>query len=282
MTTALRDTDAARYASDTRGATRDASVNILGVDVSAATLAEVVRDVVAWATGPSESPLRFVSATSVHGLIEGTRDPVFRAILNGASRVTPDGMPLVWFGRLSGRTTMERVYGPTLMKEVCRRTAGLGVRHFFYGGAPGVPEELARRLQAEFTGLEVAGTLSPPFRPLTKSEVSEIVTRINHSGPDIVWVGLSTPKQERWIGAVRARLNARVVLSVGAAFDFHTGRVRQAPVWMQARGLEWLFRLSQEPRRLWRRYAYNNPMFLWLALLQLAGLRKFTNVTEVE
>jgi len=281
MTTAL-DTDAARYASDTRGATRDASVNILGVNVSAATLAEVVQDVVAWATRQSESPPRFVSATSVHGLIEATRDPGFRAILNGASRVTPDGMPLVWFGRLCGRTAMERVYGPDLMKEVCRQTAGLGVRHFFYGGARGVPEELAWRLQAEFPGLEVAGTLSPPFRALTELEVSEIVTRINVTGAEIVGVGLSTPKQERWIAAVCGRLSARVVLSVGAAFDFHTGRVRQAPQWMQARGLEWLFRLSQEPRRLWRRYAYNNPIFLWLALLQLSGLRTFTNVTEVE
>jgi len=273
MTTALRASAAATDLS---------SVDILGVKVSTASFSETARDVVAWATRPTESLPRFVSATSVHGLIEATGDPVFREILNGASRVTPDGMPLVWFGRLSGRTTMERVYGPTLMKEVCRQTAGRGVRHFFYGGAPGVPEQLAWRLQAEFPGLEVAGTLSPPFRALTESEVSEIVTRINVTGAEIVWVGLSTPKQERWIAAVRARLSARVVLSVGAAFDFHTGRVRQAPEWMQARGLEWLFRLSQEPRRLWRRYAYNNPRFLWLALLQLAGLRKFTNVTEVE
>ena len=117
---------------------------------------------------------------------------------------------------------------------------------------------------------------------VSESELSEIVTRINRSGAEVVWVGLSTPKQERWIAAVRDRLNARVILSVGAAFDFHAGRARQAPGWMQTTGLEWLFRLCQEPRRLWRRYAYNNPMFLWLALLQLAGLKQFTNATEVE
>ena len=189
-----------------------ARVNILGVDVDTASLAEVARDVVDWATSlPPGSTPRVVNATSVHGLIEATGDPAFRTILNGASRVTPDGMPLVWFGRLLGVSTMGRVYGPTLMKEVCRMTAGLPVRHFFYGGAPGVPEELAGRLQAEYPGLDVAGTLSPPYRALTESELSEIVFRINWSGADIVWVGLSTPKQERWIAAVRDRLCARVV-----------------------------------------------------------------------
>ena len=254
--------------------TNPASVNLIGVDVGTATLSEVVQDVVDWATGlPPGSTPRVVNATSVHGLIEAQRDPGFRAILNGASRITPDGMPLVWLGKLLGMTTMGRVYGPTLMKEVCRRTAGLPVRHFFYGGARGVPEELAWRLEAEFPGLQVAGTLSPPYRALTEDELSEIVFRINWSGADIVWVGLSTPKQERWIAAARDRLCARVVLSVGAAFDFHAGRVRQAPHWIQNAGLEWLFRLSQEPLRLWRRYAYNNPLFVWLALAQLAGLR---------
>src|SRR5438094_6960347 len=195
MTAALRASAAATDLS---------SVDILGVKVSTASFSEVARGVVAWATRPTDSLPRFVSATSVHGLIEATGDPAFRDILNGASRVTPDGMPLVWFGRLCGRTTMERVYGPTLMKEVCRQTAGRGVRHFFYGGARGVPEELAWRLQAEFPGLEVAGTLSPPFRPLTESEVSEIVTRINVTGAEIVWVGVSTPEHGRGIARGRA------------------------------------------------------------------------------
>lgn len=259
------------------------SVNILGVDVTTASLPEVAREVAAWATDARpESGPRYVCATSVHGLIEAARDPVFRRILNGAARVTPDGMPLVWFGKLRGRSGMTRVYGPTLMKEVCRLTADGPVRHFFYGGVPGVADELARRLQREFPGLQVAGTCSPPYRSLSHAELTESAQRINDSGTDIVWVGLSTPKQERWIYAVHDRLRVRVVLSVGAAFDFHTGRVRQAPRWMQRAGLEWAFRLSQEPRRLWRRYAYNNPVFLWLALSQLTGLRKFTNSNQAE
>ena len=263
--------------------TRPLRVDILGVGVSTLSLPEVVDDVVRWATAPrSKTWPHYVCATSVHGLVEAARDSTFRQVLNRAARVTPDGMPLVWFGRLRGARGMTRVYGPDLMKEVCHATAGRPVRHFFYGGAPGVPEELARRLGAEFPGLQVGGVYSPPYRPLLQPEFNRIAELINGSECQIVWVGLSTPKQERWIAAIRPLLRARVVLSVGAAFDFHTGRVPQAPAWMQASGLEWLFRLSQEPRRLWRRYAYNNPVFMWLALLQLAGLRKFTNVTETE
>src|SRR5437899_2186337 len=176
------------------------SVEILGVAVTTSSLDQVARDVVAWATGPGvASTPRYVCATSVHGLVEAARDPSFRAILNGAARVTPDGMPLVWFGRLRGRRAMGRVYGPALMKEVCRLTAGHPVRHFFYGGGPGVADELARRLQAEFRGLRVAGTWSPPYRALAQAELARIAEAINASGADVVWVGLSTPKQERWI-----------------------------------------------------------------------------------
>jgi len=286
MRTALRDADHERvfqHGVSSEGPIRHSRVDILGVNVSTASLAEVARAMVTWATGPRpDSGARYVCATSVHGLIEGVRDPDFRGILNAAGHVTPDGMPLVWFGKLRRRSEMSRVYGPALMKEVCRLTAGLRVRHFFYGGAPGVAEELRRRLETEFDGLQVVGTFSPPYRELTETELAEVAARINRTGADLVWVGLSTPKQERWIAAVRQQLHAGVIVSVGAAFDFHAGRVRQAPRWLQAAGLEWAFRLSQEPRRLWRRYAYNNPRFLWLALSQLVGLRKFTNVTEAE
>jgi N-acetylglucosaminyldiphosphoundecaprenol N-acetyl-beta-D-mannosaminyltransferase len=170
---------------------------------------------------------------------------------------------------------MARVYGPDLMRHVCELSAGTGARHFMYGGAPGVPEELGRRLAEAFPGLDVVGAHSPPFRALSQTETSNIARLINASNADIVWVGLSTPKQERWIESVREQLHVKVMLSVGAAFDFHTGRVRQAPGWMQSRGLEWLYRLAQEPRRLWRRYAYNNPIFLGLAFLQITGLKQF-------
>jgi N-acetylglucosaminyldiphosphoundecaprenol N-acetyl-beta-D-mannosaminyltransferase len=211
----------------------------------------------------------------VHGVIEGRRDATFRRILNRAALVLPDGMPLVWFGRLRGHRGIQRVYGPGFMEAVLARTAGAAVRHFFYGGQPGVAEDLARRMSARFPGLKIAGTYCPPFRPLSQSELEMVARTINEAGPDIVWVGLSTPKQERWIAEVRERLRAKVVVSVGAAFDYHTGRLRQAPAWMQRAALEWLFRLWQEPGRLWRRYAVNNPRFLGLAVLQLAGLAEF-------
>src|SRR6266550_4560145 len=208
MTTALRTAHGAGHAPAAPATTSHSSVNILGVNVSASSMSDVARAVAGWAIRPpSGAGPRFVSATSVHGLIEGRRDPAFRAILNGASCVTPDGMPLVWFGRLRGQATMERVYGPALMKEVCRQTAGLAVRHFLYGGAPGVPEELGRNLQAEFPELQIAGTFSPPYRSLTESELREVVARINRSGAHIVWVGLSKTKQEKWVTAVRERKN---------------------------------------------------------------------------
>jgi N-acetylglucosaminyldiphosphoundecaprenol N-acetyl-beta-D-mannosaminyltransferase len=216
-------------------------------------------------------------------LIEATEDPQFKRILLGADIVAPDGMPLVWLGKVRGRRTMERVYGPDLMKFVCGASVRLGLRHYFYGGAAGVAQELALRLANWYPGLIVAGTYSPPFRSLTTSELEAVAARIDASEADLLWVGLSTPKQERWIAAVRPLLRrVKVVLSVGAAFDFHTGRKSQAPLWMRSSGLEWLFRLSQEPRRLWRRYAYNNPRFVWLVTLETLGLRAFGEVHRTE
>ena len=246
-----------------------ASVDIFGVRVATLPLDEIADEIVARAAPSLDGVPDYVCATSVHGLVESTRDEEFFRILERAWIVAPDGMPLVWMGRRLGARHMQRVYGPDLTKAVCAASAGTGIRHFFYGGAPGVPEELAHRLSVEFPGLEIAGTYSPPFRRLTPEELSAVADRINQSRADIVWVGLSTPKQERWIAQVRELLTVRVLISVGAAFDFHTGRVKQAPRWMQARGLEWLFRLTREPRRLWRRYAYNNTRFVYLALRQL-------------
>lgn len=194
--------------------------------------------------------------------MESQRDAELLEIHNRAGMATPDGMPLVWAARYAGCRETTRVYGPDLMLAVCERAASEGWRSYFYGGAPGVADELAARLQDRFPGLAVAGTFSPPFRPLTDKESAEIVGRINDSGADLVWVGLSTPKQERWMADHRNALEAAVLLGVGAAFDFHTGRLRQAPSWMQGSGLEWVFRLAVEPRRLWRRYLRNNPAFV--------------------
>jgi N-acetylglucosaminyldiphosphoundecaprenol N-acetyl-beta-D-mannosaminyltransferase len=190
--------------------------------------------------------------------------------------VTPDGVPLVWLGRLKGRRHMTRVYGPDLMLEVCRLSneSGGALRHFFYGAAPGVAEELGRRLAARFPGLIVAGSASPPFRDLSVTELEADAETINASAADIVWVGLGTPKQERWAAAMRGRLRAKVLVTVGAAFDIHAGRLRQAPRSVQRAGLEWAYRLLQEPRRLWRRYLTNNSRFIVLAAVDLLGLSK--------
>jgi N-acetylglucosaminyldiphosphoundecaprenol N-acetyl-beta-D-mannosaminyltransferase len=176
-------------------------------------------------------------------------------------------MPLVWCCRRVGLPT-ERVYGPDLMLAVLEQGVQAGWRSYFYGGLPGVADQLAARMSERFPGLVVAGTHSPPFGPLSPEEDDEIVARINAAEPDLVWVGLSTPKQERWMAAHVGRLQAPVLLGVGAAFDFHAGRVRQAPSWVQRSGMEWAYRLSREPRRLWRRYLRNNPAFVARILRQ--------------
>jgi len=205
---------------------------------------------------------QYVCVTGVHGVMESQRDPELRRIHNAAGLVTPDGMPLVWLARRAGFRHVDRVYGPDLLLACCQISVTRGYRHFFYGGNPGVAERLSDRLVRRFPGLRVVGTHSPPYRPAGAAEREEVVQQINASGADIVWVGLSTPKQERWMDAHRARLAAAVLIGVGAAFDFHAGIKRQAPRWMQQSGLEWLFRLGQEPRRLWRRYSYNNVRFI--------------------
>jgi len=210
----------------------------------------------------------YVNVCTTHTVLECHDAPELAAIVNQAGMATPDGMPLVWLGRLRGHA-VERVYGPDLMLAVCEGGQAHGYRHFFYGGAEGVAETLAARLRARFPRMLVAGVYSPPFRPLTAAEERDVAARINASGADIVWVGLGTPKQDYWVARFRPMLNAPVLIAVGAAFDFHTGRVRQAPRWMQRAGLEWFFRLTQDPRRLWKRYLLGNPRFVYLVARQL-------------
>jgi N-acetylglucosaminyldiphosphoundecaprenol N-acetyl-beta-D-mannosaminyltransferase len=197
---------------------------------------------------------QYVCVTGVHGVMESQQDPTLRSIHNRAGLVTPDGMPLVWISRLRGHRRVERVYGPDLMLACCEASVAKGYRHYLYGSAAGVPDRLAERLQARYPGLTIAGTCSPPFRELTAPEEQAMIDQINEAKPDIVWVGLSTPKQERWMARYVGRISAPVLIGVGAAFDMHAGIKKQAPPWMQRSGLEWLFRLGAEPRRLWRRY----------------------------
>ena len=238
-------------------------VDVLGVQVSAVNMDQALDVVDHWITTGAQ---QYVCVTGVHGVMESRRDEKLQRIHNAAGMVTPDGMPLVWWSRAQGHGHASRVYGPDLMLACCERSLATGYRHFFYGGNDGVADLLAQRLSRRFRGLQVAGTYTPPFRPLTPEEDEEVVRTINESGADIVWVGLSTPKQEQWMAAHVGRIHAPVMVGVGAAFDFHAGLKRQAPKWMQQSGLEWLFRLGSEPRRLWKRYLVNNPAFVWLAL----------------
>jgi N-acetylglucosaminyldiphosphoundecaprenol N-acetyl-beta-D-mannosaminyltransferase len=214
--------------------------------------------------------------------MESRRDQRLRSIHNDAGMVTPDGMPLVWFSRLFGNRRTERVYGPDLMQKMTALSARRGYRQFYYGGAEGVAEKLKRVLVNAYPELEVAGALCPPFRELTPEEDQAVVDAINTAQPHIVWVGLSTPKQEFWMAEHLGRIQAPVLVGVGAAFDFLAGTKRQAPLWMQRNGLEWLFRLCSEPRRLWRRYAYIVPGFAFLAARELVrrGLHSSEHVVK--
>ena len=247
-------------------------VNILGVRVSAINVAQALSIIDGWIANRQQ---HYVCITGVHGIMESQQDEALRRIHNDAGLVTPDGMPLVWLSRFHGLGYVERVYGPDLMLALCKHSLSKGYKHFFYGGGEGVHERLANNLRQRFPGLRVVGGYSPPFRPLSGAEDEQIVETINEADPDILWIGLSTPKQERWMAEHVGRLTAPVLVGVGAAFDFHSGLKKQAPPWMQRSGLEWLFRLATEPGRLWRRYLVNNPFFLALVLQQALGLKRY-------
>jgi N-acetylglucosaminyldiphosphoundecaprenol N-acetyl-beta-D-mannosaminyltransferase len=245
---------------------------VLGVTVHAVQIPGVIAQMEEWISLSAKG--QYIAVTGMHGVMEAQHDPQFRKILDAAGLVVPDGMPLVWLGRWHGFEMRRRVYGPELMVSFCEQTAAKGYRHFFYGGAPGVAENLACRFTSRFPGMVMAGTYSPPFRTLTAEEDSEVVQAIEAARTDILWIGLSTPKQERWMFEHRDQLKVPVLVGVGAAFDFHAGRTAQAPAWMGDHGLEWLFRVSHEPRRLWRRYLIYGAEFAALVLLELLGLRK--------
>jgi N-acetylglucosaminyldiphosphoundecaprenol N-acetyl-beta-D-mannosaminyltransferase len=243
------------------------------VRVDAVEIPDVVAQMERWIGERRGS--HYIAVTGMHGVTEAQHDPALKEVLNSADLVVPDGMPLVWLGRWRGYALRRRVYGPELMLEFCRATASKGYRHFFYGGAPGVADELAGRLRRRFPGLIIAGTLCPPVAPLQKLRTGRTVRTMTKYKPDVLWVGLSTPKQERWMFEFRDLLPVPVMVGVGAAFDLNTGRVKQAPRWMREHGLEWFWRLMMEPRRLWRRYLIGGAEFLWLVALELLGLKKF-------
>jgi N-acetylglucosaminyldiphosphoundecaprenol N-acetyl-beta-D-mannosaminyltransferase len=252
-------------------------VNILGVGVSAVSMQGAVGHVDRFLQGDSSG---YVCVTGVHGIMEAQSDEVFRATLNSSFLTTPDGVPTVWLGWWSGFKDMTRVYGPEFMLEICRLSVERGYSHFLYGGKPGVAEELKATLEARFPGLRITGTYTPPFRPLNPAEEQDLKSAIEHSQPDILWCGLSTPKQERFMAQYCGHLPVKLMFGVGAAFDINSGNLKDAPRWIKIAGLQWLHRLVLEPRRLASRYLRNNPKFVWLVGLQRTGLRKFPTLYE--
>jgi len=236
-----------------------ASFPVLTVHVHALDAARALDIIEGWVrTGARE----YVCALTVHGVMEADRREAVSAAYAKAGLVVPDGMPLVWAGHLHGHPGVGRVYGPDLTLALCAAAAREGWSCYFYGGAPGVADAMAREMSRRVSTLRIAGAHTPSFGPRSPEEDAEDVRRIEDSGASIVFVALGCPKQELWMAEHRDRLSAAVLLGVGAAFDFHTGRVRQAPRWMMRTGLEWAFRLSQEPRRLWYRYLVYNPLFI--------------------
>lgn len=244
---------------------------VLGVGVDAVQIPTVVAQIERWIS--ERISCHFIAVTGMHGVTEAQHDLLFKLILNSADLVVPDGMPLVWLGRRYGHPLKRRVYGPELMQSFCSAT-GAAYRHFFFGGVPGVAASLGQVLNEKYK-INVVGSYSPPFRPPSVEEEDQILAVIRAAKPDVLWVGLSTPKQERWMYEHRSKVCVPVLVGVGAAFDLNSGRSRQAPRWMREHGLEWFFRLMQEPRRLWRRYLVYGSEFVWNVILELLSLRRF-------
>jgi N-acetylglucosaminyldiphosphoundecaprenol N-acetyl-beta-D-mannosaminyltransferase len=243
-------------------------VRIAGVEVDVGTYASTTRQILRWAHARQS---RYICVANVHMIMEARDARSYHAVLEQADLVTADGMPLVWVQRARGHRTAERVYGPTLMLEVCREAERQGTPVAFYGGTPPTVAQMKRCILERFPKLAIATLITPPFRHLCEDEHIRDLTALRESGARIIFVGLGCPKQERWMAERRGALNA-VMIGVGAAFDFHAGSVRQAPLWIQRMGFEWLFRLAMEPQRLWRRYAWHNPRFIVAVLMEWLGL----------
>ena len=218
----------------------------------------------------------YICAAPVHALMKARDDPEMRAALHGSTLVVPDGMPLVWAANLLGERLEDRVYGPELMLRYTERCVERGYRVWLYGGRDqGSLVQLALSMRRRHPGIQIVGGYSPPFRALTAEEEGEVAQQINDAHPDVLWVGIGVPKQEKWMARMRHRLEVPVMCGVGAAFDFHAGRISMAPSWMQERGLEWIYRIAQEPRRLLPRYLYTNPRFVVAFARQYAAERRF-------
>jgi len=234
--------------------------NILGVKISATNLNLACRSMGEWIKQKKKA---YVCIAPVSTIVDCQKDEEYLKIVNQADMVTPDGMPLVWLAKLSGLHNVQRTYGPDLMLAFSEFSQQKGYKHFFYGGTPQTCQLLEEKLRERFPQLKIAGTYAPPFQSTLMNEEEQIIEKINQSQPDVLWVGLGSPKQDYWMVQHRQQLNVPVMVGVGAAFDFISGVKKQAPWWMQKCGLEWFFRLCCEPKRLWKRYAIGNFQFIY-------------------
>jgi N-acetylglucosaminyldiphosphoundecaprenol N-acetyl-beta-D-mannosaminyltransferase len=249
-----------------------AAAEVLGISIESTDMERALKRI------ESDLELRrkgYICMAGVHGIMEAHRDSRLAAIYAASSMTLPDGTPTVWVGRWQGRRQMQQVAGPELMLEVFRRKEFAGFTHFLYGGEEHVAEQLRERLTSSFPWARIVGTFTPPFRDLNQEEEQGLIARVRYLKPDIIWVGISTPKQERFMHRYLHQLDTTLMFGVGAAFDFHTGRIQDAPRWIKRAGVQWLHRLIQDPRRLWKRYLHNNSTFLWHIALQLTGLREY-------
>jgi N-acetylglucosaminyldiphosphoundecaprenol N-acetyl-beta-D-mannosaminyltransferase len=234
---------------------------VLGVRFAAVQIPDVTRKIEEWIANDRKT--HYITVSNVHSVIECQRDVRLMETLNGSDLNVPDGMPIIWCGRSYGYVLPRRVYGPDLFYEFCNRVQDKPYRHFFYGGAPDALETLVSKLKEMFPKIQVAGYYSPPFRPMSPEEDLRVVEMVNASAVDVMWVGLGCPKQEFWMRAHRESLMVPAIVGIGQAFNIYAGKTRQAPSWMRESGLEWLFRLLHEPRRLWRRYLVYNSEFIF-------------------
>ena len=249
------------------------TIHVLGVAAHMVQIPDVLSMMEQWVR--ARERCHWIAATGMHGLMEAHKDPEFKTILNSADLLVPDGISLVWLSRRRGYKLERRVSGPDLMQEFLELAEREGYRNYFYGDTEETLGALTKRLEEKLPLLQVVGAHSPPFRPLTPEEDEAEIRSINESGADVVWVGLGLPKQERWMFKHRDRLEAPVVVGVGAAFKFLSGRVKRAPSWVGDHGLEWAWRFLQEPQRVWRRLLFDGPRFGCYVALELSGLKKY-------
>jgi N-acetylglucosaminyldiphosphoundecaprenol N-acetyl-beta-D-mannosaminyltransferase len=240
--------------------------NILGVEISAINITQAIVIISDWILNKIPN---YVCVTPVHALMDYRKNAELLMIANNSGLTTPDGMPIVWILKIAGFKYVDRVYGPDLMNELCRVSLESGYKHFFYGNTDAVLSDLKEKLEEKYPGIQIAGSIAPPFRELTIQENEEICKQISASGADILWVGLGSPKQELWMYHHQGRIDVPVMIGVGAAFDFLSGNKPQAPRWIQRSGLEWFYRFLQEPRRLWKRYLLGYPRFVVLIMIEL-------------